>query len=43
MNFGIGTFRTGILNFADLSITTGILGLIYITYKNENQGSVNNK
>ena len=35
MNFGIGSFRTGILNFADLSITFGVLALIYISYKNE--------
>lgn len=34
MNFGIGPVRTGILNFADLSITFGVLALLVIQYMN---------
>lgn len=32
MNFGIGALRTGILNFADLSITFGVLFLVIFEY-----------
>ncbi len=32
LNFGIGSLRTGILNFADMSITFGVLFLILLHY-----------
>ncbi|RPJ08809.1 MAG: signal peptidase II [Spirochaetaceae bacterium] len=32
MNFGIGSFRTGILNVADLSVFFGVVALIVIMY-----------
>lgn len=31
LNIGIGNFRTGILNVADIAITSGIILLVYIT------------
>ena len=37
MNFGIGGLRTGILNFADMSITFGALLLIIVQYKKDRQ------
>ena len=33
LNFGIGTLRTGILNVADMSVTFGVLFLIYYQFK----------
>ena len=35
MNFGIGSLRTGILNFADMSITFGAILLIFVQYFKE--------
>ena len=35
MNFGIGSLRTGILNFADMSITFGAILLIFVQYIKE--------
>ena len=35
MNFGIGGLRTGILNFADMSITFGAILLIFVQYFKE--------
>jgi signal peptidase II len=35
MNFGIGSLRTGILNFADMSITFGAIVLIIVQYVKE--------
>lgn len=35
MNFGIGGLRTGILNFADMSITFGAIILIIVQYVKE--------
>jgi len=35
MNFGIGGLRTGILNFADMSITFGAILLIVVQYHKE--------
>ncbi|MDR3312768.1 MAG: signal peptidase II [Spirochaetaceae bacterium] len=35
MNFGIGGFRTGILNMADLSVTFGTVLFIITEYKND--------
>lgn len=35
MNFGIGTLRTGILNFADISITFGAIFLVVSYYINK--------
>lgn len=32
MNFGLGPVRTGILNFADLSITFGVLALLAVHF-----------
>jgi signal peptidase II len=34
LNFGIGSFRTGILNVADMSVTFGLFFLLYIEYIN---------
>ena len=33
LNFGIGNFRTGILNFADLSIVAGAIILLFSSFK----------
>ncbi len=33
LNFGIGNFRTGILNFADLSIVAGTIILLFCSFK----------
>lgn len=35
LNFGIGSLRTGILNFADISITFGAIFLIILQYLKE--------
>ena len=35
MNFGVGSLRTGILNFADMSITFGAILLIFVQYLKE--------
>lgn len=35
MNFGIGSLRTGILNFADMSITFGAIFLLVVQYLKE--------
>lgn len=37
MNFGIGSLRTGILNFADMSITFGAIILIIVQFIKEKQ------
>jgi len=37
MNFGIGNFRTGILNVADLSVTFGAIALILLEYRKQNR------
>jgi signal peptidase II len=35
MNFGIGAIRTGILNVADLSVTFGIVALLFFEIKTD--------
>jgi len=35
LNFGIGPLRTGILNFADMSIFFGVILLFIVQYRNE--------
>jgi signal peptidase II len=35
MNFGIGDFRTGILNFSDISVTFGAIALAVVLYLSE--------
>jgi len=35
LNFGIGNLRTGILNVADMSVTFGVMFLVYYTIKNK--------
>lgn len=37
LNFGIGNIRTGILNFADISITFGALFLVITQYMKKNK------
>jgi signal peptidase II len=37
MNMGIGDFRTGIFNVADVWITSGVIGL-FIVYNSKNKG-----
>ena len=39
LNFGIGSLRTGILNFADMSITFGAIFLIILQYLKEKKPS----
>jgi signal peptidase II len=43
MNFGIGNLRTGILNFADISITFGAIFLIFVQYLKERKLKDKNK
>lgn len=40
MNFGINGLRTGILNFADLSLTFGAIFFIISLYKNKQENNV---
>jgi signal peptidase II len=35
LNFGIGSFRTGILNVADMSVTFGVMFLVIYTLRNK--------
>lgn len=37
MNMGIGTLRTGIFNFADLCLTTGVVLLLFTYPKKEKE------
>jgi len=43
MNFGIGSLRTGILNFADMSITFGAIVLIFVQFFKERKLKSENK
>ncbi len=43
INFGIGGLRTGILNFADMSITFGAILLIFVQYYKEKKLKTENK
>ncbi|MEJ2109508.1 MAG: signal peptidase II [Acidobacteriota bacterium] len=37
LNMGIGSLRTGVFNFADMSITFGVLWFLFLTVKNRNR------
>lgn len=40
MNFGIGSFRTGILNVSDVSVTFGAIALALVVFLAEKRGEV---
>jgi len=43
LNFGIGNLRTGILNFADMSVTFGVIFLVFYEYKRNTNRKVSFK
>lgn len=39
LNFGIGSVRTGILNVADMSVTFGVIYLLFLQFKTNNKST----
>jgi signal peptidase II len=40
LNVGIGRLRTGVFNFADMSITFGVLWFLFLAIKNRNKNMI---
>ena len=43
MNVGLGRLRTGVFNFADMSITFGVLWFFYLAFKSRDKDSSDGK